>query len=54
MRVRRVSDAQLDDYHGLRRGQWPWRPPLRMSVRARASQAEPVGTAVLALNDPFI
>jgi len=53
-RAGEYSDAQLDDYHGLRRSQWPWRPPLRMSVRARASQAEPVGTAGFGFwNDPF-
>ncbi len=48
------SDAQLDDYHGLRRGQWPWRPPLRMSVRARASRSDLAGTAGFGFwNDPF-
>jgi hypothetical protein len=33
----RYADAQLDDYSGLRLQQFPWRPPLRLEVRARAS-----------------
>lgn len=62
-RAGQYSDAQLDDYHadpkglgnpsGLKR-KWPWRPPLRMSVRARASHSELVGTAGFGFwNDPF-
>ena len=48
------SDAQLDDYHGLPHLQWPWRPPLKMQVRARASHASLVGTAGFGFwNDPF-
>ena len=49
------SDAQLDDYHGLEpRRKWPWRPPLKMQVRARASHASLVGTAGFGFwNDPF-
>jgi hypothetical protein len=35
----RYSDAQIDDYTGLRLRQFLWRPPLRMEVRARASTA---------------
>lgn len=35
----RYSDAQLDDYTGLRASRYPWRPPLRLEVRARASHA---------------
>ncbi|MBI3362110.1 MAG: hypothetical protein HY023_13485 [Chloroflexi bacterium] len=35
--ARRYADAQIDDYHSLRRSRFPWRPPLRMSVRARMS-----------------
>lgn len=31
------SNAQLDDYAGLPRRRFPWRPPLRLSVRARFS-----------------
>jgi len=33
----RYSDAQIDDYSGLRLRRFPWRPPLRMEVRACAS-----------------
>lgn len=35
--ARHYADAQMDDYHGLRRSRFPWRPPLRMLVRARMS-----------------
>jgi len=31
------SDAQIDDYGGRARSAFPWRPPLRMEVRARSS-----------------
>ena len=31
------ADAQIDDYAGLPRSAFPWRPPLRMEVRARSS-----------------
>ena len=31
------TDAQIDDYAGLARASFPWRPPLKMEVRARAS-----------------
>ncbi|MBO0792181.1 MAG: hypothetical protein J2P36_14715, partial [Ktedonobacteraceae bacterium] len=31
------ADAQIDDYGQMRRSDFPWRPPLRMEVRARAS-----------------
>jgi hypothetical protein len=31
------ADAQIDDYAGLPRRRFPWRPPLRLTVRARAS-----------------
>ena len=48
------SDAQLDDYHGLPHGKWPWRPPLKMQVRARASHSSLIGTAGFGFwNDPF-
>ena len=33
----RYSDAQIDDYSALRGRDYPWRPPLRLTVRARAS-----------------
>ncbi|MDQ2713513.1 MAG: hypothetical protein M3Z08_01245 [Chloroflexota bacterium] len=31
------ADAQIDDYANLSRSAFPWRPPLRMEVRARSS-----------------
>ena len=36
-RAGRYSDAQIDDYDHLPPKRFPWRPPLRMEVRARAS-----------------
>jgi hypothetical protein len=36
-RSSRYADAQIEDYTGLRRDSYPWRPPLRLTVRARAS-----------------
>jgi hypothetical protein len=50
------ADAQIDDYHGLSRKHLPWRPPLRLTVRARASHAAGalLGTAGFGFwNDPF-
>ena len=43
-RRERYADAQIEDYAGLRRAAFPWRPPLRLTVRARASGSL-VGTA---------
>src|SRR5258708_33121966 len=31
------ADAQIDDYAKLARVNFPWKPPLRMAVRARSS-----------------
>jgi hypothetical protein len=31
------ADAQIDDYGSLTRSAFPWKPPLRMEVRSRAS-----------------
>ena len=31
------ADAQIDDYGTLARSAFPWKPPLRMEVRARSS-----------------
>lgn len=46
--------AQLDDYRRLPRSQFPWRPPLRLSVQMRASHAVIPGTWGIGLwNDPF-
>ena len=47
------SDAQIDDYAGLARRRFPWRPPLKLTVRARAS-GRLVGTAGFGFwNNPF-
>lgn len=49
----RYTDAQIDDYGKLPRRQFPWRPPLRMTVRARAS-GPLLGTAGFGFwNNPF-
>lgn len=43
--ARRYSNAQIDDYSGKRASLYPWRPPLRLRVRARASHAaQPFGS----------
>ena len=62
---RQYSDAQIDDYQGLPRRHFLWRPPLRLTVRARFSQSlqsgskeSPtglLGTAGFGFwNDPFL
>ena len=54
---RKYSDAQIDDYQKLPRRRFPWRPPLRLTVRARFSHpaAELRGTAGFGFwNDPFL
>ena len=55
------SNAQVDDYQGLRRCQFRWRPPLKLTVRARFSHACSDGQGVLGgtagfgfWNDPFL
>ncbi len=46
--------AQLDDYHHLRRKQFPWRPPCTLALQTRASAADLPGTWGFGLwNDPF-
>src|ERR1044071_2028154 len=46
--------AQLDDYPQLKRNQFPWRPPLRISLSARVSSEALPGTWGFGLwNDPF-
>lgn len=35
--VGQYVDVQVDDYHGRARSSFPWKPPLRMEVRARSS-----------------
>jgi hypothetical protein len=48
------ADAQLDDYRRLPRSRFPWRPPLCLRLRARASRAAPTGTLGFGFwNDPF-
>jgi hypothetical protein len=49
----RYADAQIDDYSGLARRHFPWRPPLRLTVRARTS-GPLTGTAGFGFwNNPF-
>ncbi len=46
--------AQLDDYTSLSRSTFPWKPPLIMEVRVRASSQTIPGTWGFGLwNDPF-
>jgi hypothetical protein len=46
--------AQLDDYNGRKRRDFPWEPPLEVSLRARASGNALPGTWGFGLwNDPF-
>ena len=54
--ARAYTNAQIDDYRGLARADFPWRPPLRLNVRARFSHASGAltGTAGFGFwNDPF-
>lgn len=51
------ANAQFDDYQGRARAAFPWRPPLRLTVRARFSHVagELAGTAGFGFwNDPFL
>lgn len=51
------TNAQIDDYQGLPRRKFPWRPPLTLTVRARFSHGrnELSGTAGFGFwNDPFM
>lgn len=53
---RHYSNAQADDYHDAGGGQFRWRPPLRLRVRACFSHDKDglVGTAGFGFwNDPF-
>jgi hypothetical protein len=63
--ARHYANAQIDDYRGLPRRRFRWRPPLRLSVRARFSHGlgsgSPGGSAGLQgtagfgfWNDPFL
>ena len=52
--ARRYRLAQVDDYSQLRREDFCWQPPLRLSLRARASAADLPGTWGFGFwNDPF-
>ena len=56
-RAQEYTDAQIDDYQGLQRRNFPWRPPLTMVVRARFSHSSNglTGTAGFGFwNDPFM
>ena len=55
--VARYTDAQIDDYQGLARRDFLWRPPLKMTVQARFSHpaGQLSGTAGFGFwNDPFM
>lgn len=47
------GDAQIDDYTHLARKHFPWRPPLRMEVRARSSLPAATATSTTA-DDGFL
>ena len=52
--VKSYADAQLDDTQNIPRSRLPWRPPLRLSLRARTSIPDPLGTFGFGFwNDPF-
>lgn len=54
--ARGYTNSQIDDYQGLARRDFKWRPPLSMTVRARFSQSAGIkGTAGFGFwNDPFL
>jgi hypothetical protein len=55
--ARQYSNAQITDYQGLARRDFPWRAPLRLRVRAWASHRSPdlKGTAGFGFwNEPFV
>ena len=45
--VGKYADAQLDDYDGRARSAFPWKPPLRMEVRARSSHLAASATSTV-------
>ncbi len=54
---RQYTNAQIDDYQGRRRGDFPWRAPVSLTVSARFSHpfGELVGTAGFGFwNDPLV
>jgi len=51
---RGYANSQVDDYRALRRHDFPWRPPLHLSLVARTSAPRPTGTFGFGFwNDPF-
>jgi hypothetical protein len=59
--VRSYTNAQIDDYQGVSRRNFPWHPPLRLTVRARFSHSVGNGSSGLGgtagfgfWNDPFL
>jgi hypothetical protein len=50
---RGYSNAQIDDYAHLPRDRYPWRPPLRLTVRARFSDSLQGTAGVGFWNHPF-
>lgn len=54
IRSQGYADAQLDDYRDRVRRLFPWFPPVRLKLRARASEPNPAGTLGFGFwNDPF-
>jgi hypothetical protein len=52
--VQGYADAQIDDYQRIARRAFPWSPPVRLTLRARADPAQPAGTLGFGFwNDPF-
>lgn len=54
---RHYADAQISDYQGLPRHAFPWRPPLRLTVRAWTSHGTDTlrGTTGFGFwNEPFV
>jgi len=51
---KRYRLAQVDDYRKYRRRELPWKPPLRLNLKARVSASDLPGTWGFGLwNDPF-
>jgi hypothetical protein len=49
------SDAQIDDYSGRARSAFPWRPPLKMEIRARISHLiHPLSTTEPEMNQRLL
>ena len=48
------ANAQIDDHRSRTRSDFLWKPPVRMSLRARTTLSEPQGTLGFGFwNDPF-